>query len=205
MGAEQSQLGGAVEDDNGEFPELSAVNCPVESTAIPTEHDWNYLDTANKIRALNNGTTFFTFSCKVGNLMSEQERKLIDMIINLSCFEDEAETNNVPIVNILDDAEASQYSIILVKTAYMLPRASIGLLTPQFLATPEYHTCCEPGNPVVWDETPDDTTFRLTYVVESGLSVPSQLCGIILLNVTVPHERHSFPFWLPLTSRNQCC
>lgn len=45
----------------------------------------------------------------------------------------------------------------------MLPHADISQFTPEFVATPEYHTSCEPGNPVVWDDAPDDTTFRLTY------------------------------------------
>jgi hypothetical protein len=173
MGQEQSQLNASgepeveVEEDDGELPELSAIDTPPESVALYTEGDWDYLNTGNKIRALNGGKTFFTFACKVGTLLSDQERKLIDLVINLSSFDDEEKANNVPFVNIFDEEEAALYSIILVKTSYMLPHTDLSRFTPEFLATPEYHTCCEPGNPVI-HESPDETTFRLTYAFASS-------------------------------------
>eukprot|EP00123_Amoebidium_parasiticum_P022147 comp8100_c0_seq1/m.3583 comp8100_c0_seq1/g.3583 ORF comp8100_c0_seq1/g.3583 comp8100_c0_seq1/m.3583 type:complete len:318 (-) comp8100_c0_seq1:251-1204(-) len=143
---------------------LSAQHCPMESSAVII-NDWRFLDRPKKIDYLNKGCALFSFCCRVGTELKPEEKKLVDLMINLSRYEDEVEVNNVPTCNIYDDADASQYTIILTKVAYMLPGIKISDITPELVASTEYQSKCVPGDPYVWPDMPDDTTFRITKTI----------------------------------------
>ena len=88
-----------------------------------------YADAAN-IEEINMGKSLFYFSLKNADLMSVEEKRLIDCIVNLTTFRDETVEVGVPIVDVFDDADAAKYATILSKTAYLLPGVHLSQLTP---------------------------------------------------------------------------
>ncbi|KNC87044.1 hypothetical protein SARC_00790, partial [Sphaeroforma arctica JP610] len=144
-------------------PALTCQRLPVRSEAV-TYHDGHYsfLDSHRNLRLLNKGATLFAFCCKPGEALNKAELEIVDSVINITGFENEVEDNNVPVVDIYDGTEAQLYTVIITKVHYLLKDITLAEITPQFLASFEYHKACQPGGPKIWDEVPDDTTFRIT-------------------------------------------
>eukprot|EP01134_Creolimax_fragrantissima_P004929 CFRG4929T1 len=168
MGQQPSLIYGEDDVDRSNFPgekapELSSVGIPVYSSAI-TFHDghWQFLDSHRNIRLLNKGATLFAFCCKPGDDLNAAEKNIVDSVINITGFEDEVKDNNAPLVDIFNPDEGRLYTTIITKVHYLLKDIVLDDITPEMLADRNYHMACQPGNPTVWDEVPDNTTFRIT-------------------------------------------
>lgn len=129
--------------------------------------DLNFLDCRRKVSLLSEGATLFDFYCTTGNRLFSGARQLVDIIVNVSGFNDEVKENASIKININSPSEASLYTIILTKVAYILPDIDLELLSPQLIASDRYQKACVPGDPYVWPDMPDNQTFRITKVIIS--------------------------------------
>ncbi|KNH06319.1 aspartate aminotransferase mitochondrial [Perkinsela sp. CCAP 1560/4] len=117
------------------------------------------------IESLENGDSFFYFSCTPGPSHSDAQKWLIDEIINLTSFASESTENNVPCVNIHDIDDASKYTVICTQAIYLLPQLPEANICPTFLASAEYHQSCQPKGTVVHASGCTGTTFRFTKTI----------------------------------------
>jgi len=148
---------------------LNASKITIPSSAVmvqelnPDVDSWNVF-TPDSIEHLNEGKTLFAFACRVGNSLTAADKQLIGSMINLSSFENEQEDNNVPLIDPEDGNQQKNFTIIVTKTAYLLPNIPIEAFTPQLLIQPAYHTACQPGHPTIHKcDEPD--TVRMTKTI----------------------------------------
>jgi len=113
------------------------------------------------LQLLEAGGALFSFTCK--HALDPFETKMVETIANLSSFDDEVVQNYVPHINIHDSKDVNNYTYLLARSAYLLPGIGIEHLTPELVASVEYHNFCEPGNTHIWtDCDPKNTEFRIT-------------------------------------------
>ena len=142
-------------------PSLSCAECPIKSQS--NIFSTVRLDIDEKMsEKLEAGESFFYFSCHPGPSHTEHQKKLIQSIINVSCFGSESAENNVPFVNIYDNDDAHQYTVILTQAVYLLPKLTEKRIDPDFLASSDYHKNCQPKGTTVHADECAETTFRFT-------------------------------------------
>lgn len=144
---------------------LDASNINIASAPIVSDiqESWN-LFSPDAIEALNEGKTIFAFACRVGNALTPADKEVISSMVNLSKFKDETKENNVPHIDVNDAEEAEKYTVIITKTAYLIRDIDLDDITPELMLRPEYHKCCQPGNPQLHD-CDEPQTFRMTKTV----------------------------------------
>ena len=113
------------------------------------------------LQLLEAGGALFSFTCK--RALDPFENKMVGTIANLSGFDDEVVQNYVPHLNMHDSKDVNKYTYLLARSSYLLPKIDIEQLTPELVASVEYHKCCEPENTFIWkDCNPKNTEFRIT-------------------------------------------
>jgi len=143
---------------------LDCSNCPVQSTPICLS-TWDFLATADNVTSLNLGHTLCAFECCVGANLSETLKTLIDGHINITSFPNEEKEGGGAPVDVRDKEQASKYTFIVTKVAYLLPGINLEDITPELFGRVQYHEACQPGQPLVWKDCTDPTTFRITKTV----------------------------------------
>jgi len=143
---------------------LDCTNCAEESTALCVS-SWDFLDNQDNITALNQGRTLFGFECAAGAALSETQKALIERYINITGFQNEEKENHSAPINVRDPDQANKYTYLITKVAYLLPGIRLSDMTPELFGSPKYHETCQPGNPVIWRDCPDPTTFRITKTI----------------------------------------
>eukprot|EP01013_Petalomonas_cantuscygni_P037922 TRINITY_DN68863_c0_g1_i1.p1 TRINITY_DN68863_c0_g1~~TRINITY_DN68863_c0_g1_i1.p1 ORF type:complete len:376 (+),score=68.27 TRINITY_DN68863_c0_g1_i1:84-1211(+) len=136
----------------------------------PDCNPWAMLTNPAAVPTLNAGDVLFEFVCKSGDRMNENEYDLLGVNANISSFKDEVKENGVPFIDVSNPQSLSAYTVVLVKTIYTIPgvEATDPRLSPDFLATAEYHRRCQPANTRIWDDVPDSkrhNTFRMTKAI----------------------------------------
>lgn len=134
------------------------------ATAVCTKRSWHIYEDKRNIERLNKGDSLFAFACSVGGEngnFTDNEKKIIAAHVNLSAFADEEGENNVPPLDIYSDEQASEYTIVMVRAAYLIKDVEPSDFIPEMYGIPDYHANCQPGNVGVDEEVPDDTTFRI--------------------------------------------
>jgi hypothetical protein len=143
---------------------ISARKCGVKCQPFLCDA-MDFLADPGCVPELQKGNAYFFFACKIGTLLDEDERFVINQIINLTSFKNEVVENNVPIFDAFDDEDAAKYTVILTKATYLLPGITIAQLTPQLICTTEYQKNCQPENSTIESNVPDDTTIRFSKTV----------------------------------------
>lgn len=143
---------------------LDCTNCPPESTAVCV-NNWEFLENRDHVAALNQGRTLFAFESCVGTGLTETLKSMLESRINISGFANEEKENASIPIDVRDPAQASKYTFLITKVAYMLPGISLSDITPELFGFPDYHEACQPGNPVIWRDCTDPTTFRITKTI----------------------------------------
>jgi len=143
---------------------LDCANCPVQSTAICLS-SWDFLNTPDNVTSLNLGHTLCAFECCVGANLSETLKTLIESQVNMTCFPDEEKEGGGAPVNVRDKEQASKYTFIVTKVAYLLPDLRLEEVTPELFGVVRYHELCQPGPPQVWKDCTDPSTFRVTKTI----------------------------------------
>lgn len=148
---------------------LDASKVQVQSAAVMAQQEgvdsWNVI-TGDTIEELNAGKTLFAFGCRVGASLSPADKQLIGAIVNLSAFDNEEEENNVPTIDPTDPEQQKHYTVIITKTAYLVPKLSSEHFTKELMTSTAYHVACQPGAPTIdkkSKETPD--TIRMTKTI----------------------------------------
>jgi len=124
--------------------------------------DWDFWGDKYSVYRLNRGDVIFSFKTSVGDQLGKAEKHIVNKVVNLSSFDDEVKLNNVPHLDVYDDKEASQYTIIITKLSYLLPDVPLDVLTPMAMSNSDYHRRCQPGSPTIWDDVTGEHTFRMT-------------------------------------------
>jgi len=156
------------EDDDFEVPDIpEGLNCLnlKNDSSVMYIANYEYLNDGNKIRALSQGKTFFTFAFHSGSSLTNREKLLCDSILNLTSFEDETRDNEMPYIDVYDKEVAATFTVAIVKNGYMIPGVSIDMVTPELICSQEYLHACMPGSPKIWKQVPDNTTFRITKTI----------------------------------------
>jgi len=151
-----------------EYKKLNATNVPVRSSALMVdEADWNIFKNPKNIAELNAGKTIFSFACRVGHELTEHDKRLIGTMVNVSCFEDEEKENNVPVIDVTDEEQVGQFTVVITRTAYLIPGVSLSQFEAmkQLICIPQYHKLCQPGSPVIADDCPQPDTIRMTKTI----------------------------------------
>lgn len=143
---------------------LDCTNCPPESSAVCV-NNWEFLENPDHVIALNQGRTLFAFESCVGSGLTETLKSLIESKINITGFANEEKENASIPIDVRNPDQASKYTFLVTKVAYMLPGISLSDITPELFGFPDYHEACQPGNPVIWRDCPDPTTFRITKTI----------------------------------------
>lgn len=148
---------------------LDCSKIEIASSAVMAQQEnldsWNVV-TGDTIEELNAGKTLFAFACRVGASLSPADKHLVATIVNLSAFDNEEEENNVPIIDPADAKQQKGYTVIITKTAYLVPRVHADVFTTELMTRPSYHVACQPGSPAIEKrsrECPD--TVRMTKTI----------------------------------------
>eukprot|EP01063_Lacrimia_lanifica_P011022 TRINITY_DN1777_c0_g7_i1.p1 TRINITY_DN1777_c0_g7~~TRINITY_DN1777_c0_g7_i1.p1 ORF type:complete len:426 (+),score=113.62 TRINITY_DN1777_c0_g7_i1:65-1279(+) len=118
------------------------------------------------VEKLGRGTALFGFTCKTGAQLDANERHLLGIAINKTCFEDEERDNGCPVINCTSLSEQEQgMTFMIARTMYVLPGVSLDAIQLDDFVTAAYHQNCQPAGTKVWDDCKargDINTFRIT-------------------------------------------
>jgi len=157
-----------------EKTDIIALELPLLASSVTSEtsaeifSDCRILQQTGSKSSLEEGKTVFFFTCAVGHTIDDDILKVeIDSIINLSSFDDEVKENGVPSINIFDDTDAMQYTMMITKFAAIVPFKDMDMLDSSFLASYDYVRETTPSSVKViksgedgW-EAPDENTLRV--------------------------------------------
>jgi len=121
-----------------------------------------FLDDPANWPRLETGHSVFTFACRTGGKFTDADRMMASSIINLSSFASEEVDNLVPYINVGDDEDIRQYTVVMIKAMYILRGVTVDDLGPDLLASREFQKACQPGSPKIWDDVTDPHVFRMT-------------------------------------------
>lgn len=124
--------------------------------------DWDFFADKKALWRLNRGDVLFSFKTSTGDQLNKDEKHIVSRLINLSSFASEQKENNVPNVDVYDEKDAAQYTMIVTKVNYLIPGLPLDVLTPAVVSKKDYHERCQPGNPTIWDDVTAENTFRMT-------------------------------------------
>lgn len=128
------------------IPQLTARNLVQESSAMVCEL-CNMFLTAQAMQHMNDSGTVFMLRSSVGSNLTPIEKQFIDAIINLSAFKDELKENNSPKVDINESNFAASITAVMVKTQYLVKGWRAENFSPEFIASYDYQSGCQPGKP----------------------------------------------------------
>eukprot|EP00760_Papus_ankaliazontas_P012357 PhM_4_TR15262/c0_g1_i1/m.85343 len=111
---------------------------------------------------LQAGHAYFYFSTKPTSKMDDEERYVMNEIVNLSCFQNETKENNVPHFNPFSSEDCAKYTMVMTKATYMISHVHLSQLTPQYIANVDYQRSCQPETATIDSAVPDDSTIRFT-------------------------------------------
>lgn len=148
--------------DNQLPKELSAKTFATETEAKSHVCAWDFFADKKAIWRLNRGDVIFGFKTSVGHLLDDDTKHIVSKVVNLSSFDDEVKENNVPFVDVDDDAETAKFTMIITKVSYLLADVPLEVLTPMAVSQKDYHRRCQPGSPTIWDDVEGENTFRMT-------------------------------------------
>ncbi|GKZ00932.1 hypothetical protein MPSEU_001044700 [Mayamaea pseudoterrestris] len=105
---------------------------------------------------LEQGGALFSLDCT--HKLDATQALMVNEIVNLSSFDDEARDNHVPKYVHGEDS----YPFMLVKVVYLLPFPDfIDWITPEKLASTSYQSKCQLSSHILWEQDRADT-FRFT-------------------------------------------
>lgn len=168
---------------------LSAIKVdPQAAGEFAKEHEgresWNIFNHPKNIADLNAGKTVFKLLCRVGTDLTDDDKRVIRSMVNLSSFQNEEEENNTPIIDVDDEEQNAAYTIIITKTCYLIPGVGLSRWDDmkKLMSKTQYHKLCQPGSPVFLDLDPDmpqeerAATIRFTKtIVPVVLAITMQL------------------------------
>jgi len=153
---------------------LAALELPLLASGVTSEtsaeifSDCRILQQVESKNSLEEGKTVFFFTCAVGHTIDDDVlKKEIDSIVNLSSFDDEVKENGVPTINIFDDTDAMQYTMMVTKFAAIVPFKDMDMLDSSFLASYDYVRATTPSSVKVIKSgedgwiAPDENTLRV--------------------------------------------
>lgn len=128
------------------IPNLSANRTSIDASAMVADHQDRFL-TPEAIRYMDDGGVVFLLRSALGAALTHVDKQYIAALANLTHFADEVAENNVPVVDIMDPAFAASITAVMVKTQYVAKGWRAEDFTPQFIASFEYQSACQPGRP----------------------------------------------------------
>lgn len=150
--SESSSTSSESSNDGGDIP----------AGIVPPSHDVHYSDPEH-LRMLEEGGCLFSFSCS--HDPAPHETEMIDAVINLSAFEDEARDNYVPRFD-MSDYEEGTFSFLLARCAYLLHGVDDldDIADVSLLSSAKYQRACQPGGTKVWTDydNMESDNFRIT-------------------------------------------
>jgi hypothetical protein len=123
---------------------------------------WDFLSIPDAGEWLSKGESYFGFVCKPYTKLEETCLQQLETIVNLTGFEDEMRDNGAPVLNVRDAASMSKYTIIMVKSMFVVPGFDIANMNRDLMCSLDYQRNCQPGGPKFWDDCDEPFTFRET-------------------------------------------
>lgn len=120
----------------------------------------DYYNSEERLDWLEEGGVLFSFSCRTW--LDPLEEKMVQLIANLSSFDDETTDNYVPHFDAKNPSDMARYTFVLQRSAYLLPGVPLSVLTPELLSSVDYHKACQPTGTRIWDDKNEPNTFRMT-------------------------------------------
>lgn len=163
------------EDDDEWYEDQDHTILRVKSRVVPS-HESHYTN-SKYLQCLEEGGCLFTFVCN--HQLSPYERKMFQLVINLSAFHDETTENYVPHFEFNDSTNnenennnnnssgySDEYTFILARCAYLLVGVDVHRLiaNPTLLSTLEYQSSCQPAGTTIWEDydNMEPNNFRIS-------------------------------------------
>ena len=120
---------------------------------------WDLLAEPGATEILNKGNTLFKFMCRTVKNFTDEDRAMLQPLVDTTGYKDELAENGVPPIDFSDKENLGLHTVIVVRNHYMLPGLKLENITPGFLTSDEYHLRCQPGPPKVepYDPAVPDT------------------------------------------------
>jgi hypothetical protein len=144
---------------------LDARNVDCSGKCNVKYHDlspqWDFFkNPALATERLNKGEVLYAFRCFKGSDLSEDDRRVLQPVTDISSFPNEPVDNNSPHINLSDPAEASKYTLIVNKSMYLIPNLRIEDISAEKWSSRHYCERCIPGNPKFSTDAVDANTIR---------------------------------------------
>lgn len=169
-----SSHNGAEDDNSYGSAESDHTALEAKSRVVPS-HESHYTNPKN-LACLEGGGCLYSFVCNHREELTPYEHDMVDLVINLSAFDDETRENYVPHFefgngnnennNGNSNGFSDEFTFLLARCAYLLVGVDVRRLftNPSLLSTLEYQTSCQPAGTTIWEDydnmQPDN--FRMT-------------------------------------------